>query len=78
MSAQYEEFGCRTGPEACPKANLHYCNILDDFQLLFSTREHWFEITVTFNRFVWKVHDAVKENKLNALEPLHFRTREDC
>ena len=24
-----------------------------------------------------KVHDVIKENKLNALEQIHFKTRED-
>ena len=56
----------------------HNSNLLADFLLLFSTRENCYEITVTFNRFVWKVHDVIKENKLNALEQLHFETREDC
>ena len=25
-----------------------------------------------------EVHDVIKENKLNALEQLHFKTRENC
>ena len=25
-----------------------------------------------------KVHDAIEENKCNALEQLHLKTREDC
>ena len=75
---QDEKFDCRTSPEACPKTNWHNSNLLADFLLLFSTCENWFEVTVTLNRFVWKVHDVIKENKLNALEQLNFDIREDC
>ena len=78
VCVQDEEFDCRTGPEACPKT----ISTTATFQLISCCCSAHVKtglrlLSLSIDLF-GKVHYVIEENKFNAPEQLHLKTREDC